>query len=249
MEAVVEAVVWQGSGEAWPGTSWGTPVADRLQLLGWSVTVVPWGRAGAEHRGRAGVLHVFGGGMEPVASGSAAMTDRLAAVTAALATARLDGCSVVGICLGAQMIAAVSAGLLPQPVAGGGEAGLAAVRGHGLPDLVVPTAHVQEIPPQFLAHPDVRLLWSSGVTAVQGFALGDRIVGVQFHPELSEEEAGRSAGAFRRSFPAPPSWADPRDVDPLGTLELVLAAAGAGAGAGVDTAIEPVAADLELAAM
>jgi GMP synthase-like glutamine amidotransferase len=245
MEAVVDAVVWQGSGAAWPGTSWGTPVADRLGLLGWSVTVVPWGSAGAEHRGRAGVLHVFSGGMEPVASGSAAMTDRLAAVTAALATARLGGCSVVGICLGAQMIAAVSAGLLPQPVAGGGEVGLARVRGHGLPDLVVPTAHVQEVPPEFLTRLDVRQLWSSGVTAVQGFALGDRVVGVQFHPELTVEEAGRSAGAFRRSFDAPPSWADPRDVDPLGALELVLEAAGTG----VETAIGPVAAAVELAAI
>ena len=116
----MEAVVWEGSGSAWPGVPWGTPVERRLGLLGWRTSLVPWGDPGDAHRGRAGVLHVFTGGLEPVASGTAAMADRLDAVADALATARSDGCSVLGICLGAQMIAAVAAGLPPEPVPGAG---------------------------------------------------------------------------------------------------------------------------------
>jgi GMP synthase-like glutamine amidotransferase len=223
----VEAVVWEGSGTAWAGVSWGTPVERRLRLLGWQVTSVPWGDHGIAHRGRPGVLHVFSGGMEPVASGSAAMADRLAAVEQALATARVDECSVVGICLGAQMIAAVSAGFAPRPVTGGGEAGLTLVRGHGRPDLVVPTAHVAEVPEEFLDVPGVRHLWSNGVTAVQGFALGDRVAGVQFHPELAADEARRAVRSFRRALPAPPVQAPNHRVDPETAMQLLLHAAAA----------------------
>jgi GMP synthase-like glutamine amidotransferase len=224
---LVEAVVWAGSGTAWAGVSWGTPVERRLRLLGWQVTTVPWGDAGTVHRGRPGVLHVFSGGMEPVASGSAAMADRLVAVEQALATARVDECSVIGICLGAQMIAAVSAGFPPRPVTGGGESGLTLVRGHGRPDLVVPTAHVAEVPEEFLDVPGVRHLWSNGVTAVQGFALGDRVAGVQFHPELAADEARRAVRSFRRSLPAPPVRAPGHRVDPENAMQLLLHAAAA----------------------
>lgn len=238
----VEAVVWEGSGVAWAGAPWGAPVTTRLTLLGWQVTVIAWGDPGTAHRGRPGVLHVFTGGMEPVASGSAAMADRLGAVADALATARSDGCSVIGICLGAQMVAAVSTGLLPRPVAGGGEAGLTLVHGHGRPDLVVPTAHVAEVPPEFLDRPDVRHLWSSDVTLVQGFSLGSRVVGVQFHPELSAREARWAARSFRQVLGAPPAWASPRTVDPDAALRAVLGAARADClGAVADRSVVPLA--------
>jgi GMP synthase-like glutamine amidotransferase len=238
----VEAVVWEGSGEAWPGTSWGEPVARRLRLLGRRVTVVPWGDPGGLHRGRPDVLHVFGGGMEPVDSGSAAMSDRLAALADALDVAASGEATVLGICLGAQMIAAVSCGLLPAPVTGGGEAGLTTVRGHGPRDLVVATAHVAEVPAEFLARPGVRHLWSSDVTTVQGFALGPRVVGVQFHPELSAREGRWAARSFRRTLGAAPVRAAAHAVDPDGALGAVLAAAGADrAATGLgDTVLEAV---------
>jgi GMP synthase-like glutamine amidotransferase len=238
----VEAVVWEGSGEAWPGTSWGAPVARRLRRLGWQVTVVPWGDPGILHRGRTEVLHVFGGGMEPVDSGSAAMSGRLTAVADALSAAESGSSTVVGICLGAQLIAAASSGLLPRPVAGCGEAGLTTVRGHGPRDLVVPTAHVAEVPPEFLAGSGVRHLWSNDVTTVQGFALGAGVVGVQFHPELSAREGRWAARSFRRTLDAAPVRAAAHAVDPDGALGAVLAAAGADRTVAAlgDTALEAV---------
>jgi GMP synthase-like glutamine amidotransferase len=223
----VEAVVWAGSGSAWPGVPWSDPLERRLSGLGWQVTVLPWGSPGTAHRGRRGVLHVFGGGMEPVGSSSADMRDRLDAVDAALATAASGECAVIGICLGAQMIGAVAAGRMPRAVARGGEAGLAVVRGHGRPDLVVPTAHVAEVPDDLLTLPEVQHLWSSEVTAVQGFTFGTGVVGVQFHPELSAREGRRAARCFRRSLGATPVWAPARAVDPDAALGTVLSAAGA----------------------
>jgi GMP synthase-like glutamine amidotransferase len=224
----VDTVVWQGSGSAWPGASWDEALVRRLTGLGRRPTVVPWGDRGDEHVGRGGVLHVFTGGLEPVSSGSVETAARLDAVRAAVGTAERNGCWVVGICLGAQMIAAIVSGLAPRPVAGGGEAGLTLVSGCApdVPDLVVPTAHVAEVPEPFLAVPGVRHLWRTPVTTVQGFTVGHRVVGVQFHPEFSAPEARRAARSFRRELGAPPVWAPAQAVDPDGALRAVLGQAG-----------------------
>lgn len=224
----MDTVIWQGSGSAWPGGSWDESLVHRLTALGRQPTVVPWGDPGAGLVGRAGVLHVFTGGLEPVCSGSAETAARLDAVRAAVDSAGRGACSVVGICLGAQMIAAVVGGLVPRPVAGGGEAGLTVVTGRapGVPDLAVATAHVAEVPEAFLALPDVRHLWSNAVTTVQGFAVGERVVGVQFHPEFSAREARWASRSFRRELGAPPAWAPARAVDPDAALRVVLGQAG-----------------------
>lgn len=222
---VDEAVVWAGSGTAWPGVGWGEPLAGQLAALGWRVSLVPWGDPASEHRGRTDVLHVFGGGLEAVDSGTAAMAERLDAVRAALAASR-EGAAVLGVCLGAQMLAAVGADAGPLPVVSGGEAGLTTVRGHGVPDLTVPTAHVQEVPATVLRRPDVRLLWSNPVTTVQGFAVGPRAVGVQFHPELTAAQAHRATAAFRELVDVPDAPPATGQVDPVRALGTVLGATG-----------------------
>lgn len=240
-------MVWAGSGTAWPSVGWGEPVAEVLGSLGWRVAVVPWGDPAAEHQGRAGVLHVFSGGLEPVGSGTAAMADRLDAVRAGLAAADAGRACVVGICLGAQMIAAVSAGVLPEDVPGGGELGTTTVRGVGPldqglpglglpalglpalgpPDLHVATAHVQQVPESYLRTPGVRLTWTNDVTRVQGFTLGSRVAGVQFHPELCDVEARWAARAFGDLLPVPAGRTVPGPLDPARSVGSVLALAGA----------------------
>jgi GMP synthase-like glutamine amidotransferase len=223
---VDEAVVWAGSGTAWAGTGWGEPLAGQLAALGWRVSLVPWGDPASEHRGRTDVLHVFSGGLEAVDSGTAAMAERLDAVRAALTASREGGAAVLGVCLGAQMLAAVGAGTGPLPVASGGEAGVTTVRGHGVPDLTVPTAHVQEVPATVLTRTDVRLLWSNPVSTVQGFAIGARAVGVQFHPELTVAQSHRVTSAFRELLDVPDAPPASGDVDPSRALTTVLAAVG-----------------------
>ncbi len=220
-------MVWAGSGTAWPSVGWGEPVAEVLTSLGWRVAVVPWGDPAAEHQGRPGVLHVFTGGLEPVGSGTTAMADRLDAVRAGLAAADADRASIVGICLGAQMIAAVSGGVLPEAVPGGGEVGTTTVRGRGLPDLHVATAHVQQVPESYLRTPGVRLAWSSEATRLQGFMLGTRVVGVQFHPELCAVGAGWVGESFSELVGLPVVAAAQGPLDPARTVGSVLALAGA----------------------
>ncbi len=222
-----EAVVWQGSGTAWPGVGWGDPVAAVLAILGWTVAVVPWGDPAAEHRGRSGVLHVFSGGLEAVGSGTTAMAERLDAVRAALDVAGRDRASVLGICLGAQMIAAVAGQLDPEPVPCGGEAGVTTVRGHGVRGLRVATAHVQQVPRAFLRTPGVALTWSNGVSPVQGFTLGARVAGVQFHPELSGPESARVTRALREMLAVPDAVPGRGAVDPVRSTGTVLALTGA----------------------
>lgn len=247
----MDTVVWQGSGSAWPGWSWDESLVHRLTALGRQPTVVQWGDPGAGHVGRTGVLHVFTGGLEPVDSGSAETAARLDAVRAAVDTAERQACSVVGICLGAQMIAAVVGGMVPRPVSGGGEAGLTLVTGRapGVPDLAVATAHVAEVPEAFLALPDVRHLWSNPVTTVQGFAVGERVVGVQFHPEFSAREARWASRSFRRELGAPPAWAPSRAVDADAALRVVLAQAGVDRLAPGREQLVPVGEEVELEAV
>lgn len=221
-----QAVVWAGSGTAWPSVGWGDPVADVLAQLGWQVAVVPWGDPAAEHQGRLDVLHVFSGGLEPVASGTAAMADRLDAVRAGIEAAEGGRASVLGICLGAQMIAAVSGGVLPEAVPGGGEVGTTTLRGPGVPELHVATAHVQQVPASYLATPGVQLTWTGDVTRVQGFTLGTRVAGVQFHPELTAAEAARAGEAFTDLAGVPASDRAEGPLDPARSLGAVLATVG-----------------------
>ncbi|KQS66813.1 hypothetical protein ASG41_10355 [Modestobacter sp. Leaf380] len=220
-------MVWAGSGTAWASVGWGEPVAEVLTSLGWHVSVVPWGDPAAEHQGRPGVLHVFTGGLEPVSSGTAAMADRLDAVRAGLAAADADRASVVGICLGAQMIAAVSGDVLPEAVPGGGEVGTTTLRGRGVPDVHVATAHVQQVPASYLRTPGVRLTWTDEVSTVQGFTVGPRVAGVQFHPELCVVEAGWAGAAFTDLLTVPAAVGARGPLDPARSLGSVLALAGA----------------------
>lgn len=227
----MDAVIWQGSGAVWRGAGWGSPLQRRLDAAGWRTHLVPWGDPGQHVRGAADVLHVFTGGAEPLALRSAEAVDRVDAVAAAVRTAELGACSVVGICLGAQMIAQVHAGLSPERVPAGGEAGVARVQGHapGVGDLTVGTVHVEQVPEDFLAEPGVTHLWGNRTTRVQGFRVGERVVGVQFHPELDGAEADRAGRRFRRQLRAPLALADAAAVDPARNLAAVLTAAGAGA--------------------
>lgn len=232
----MQAVVWAGPGQAWVGTSWFTPLTVRLARWGWDLMIVEWGdRPAVRPRRRPVDIHVFSGGMEAVTSGTRDMAQRLRDVEAAVAAAAIGRTKVVGICLGSQMIARVVSGLAPVPVRGGGEAGTTVVRAVDgrATDLTVATAHVQEIPAEFLAQAPVRHLWANDVTEVQGFAVGGRVAGVQFHPELVGRQAGLAARAFQRVLPAPSVEAPGGAPAEPGGLAEVFAQVGIGPAASV----------------
>jgi GMP synthase (glutamine-hydrolysing) len=159
-----------------------------------------------------GALMVLGGSMGACDDLEAPW---LAQVRSLLAEATERGRAVLGICLGAQMLAAACGGRVEKS-RNGGELGLGEIdltnesRGDrlfsGMP-ATVPAAqwHVDEITE---VPNGAVLLGSSPRCAVQAFRLGDRAWGVQFHPEAS--------GALMRT------WAHAEPPDRHRQLELAI---------------------------
>jgi GMP synthase (glutamine-hydrolysing) len=140
---------------------------------------------GADHR----ALMVLGGSM-------GACDDRevpwLAQVRTMLAQATSSGRAVLGICLGAQMLAAACGGKVARSPSGG-ELGLCRIdlneesrHDRLFAAMTSPVEAAQWHDDEITELPeDAVLLGSSPTCAVQAFRLGDRAWGVQFHPEAS----------------------------------------------------------------
>ncbi|WP_278312705.1 type 1 glutamine amidotransferase [Lolliginicoccus levis] len=117
-------------------------------------------------------------------------------VRALMAACVEESIPLLGICLGAQLLALACGGRLDRDAEAGLEAGVAAVQwsadaasdelfrriAAACDPLLVPTMHfdaVSELPP------GATLLGSSELYRNQAFRVGDRAWGVQFHPEAS----------------------------------------------------------------
>jgi GMP synthase (glutamine-hydrolysing) len=132
----------------------------------------------------------------------------LPATRVLLARATAAGLPVLGVCLGAQLLA-MACGGRAEPGGAGLEVGLSAVRvlpaGRADPllggvlgamegttpavppdgDFVAPQYHrdaITELPP------DAELLATGEVYGVQAFRVGERAWGVQYHPEVTDED-------------------------------------------------------------
>ena len=117
-----------------------------------------------------------------------------------IAAAIGEGKKVLGVCLGAQLIAAVcGARVYPNPVK---EIGWFPVRW-------IPTGRET---PYFHWHGETfdlpkgaELLASTGLCENQAFRVGDRVMGVQFHPEVTPEMIGKMIDneGWELAVPAP----------------------------------------------
>jgi GMP synthase (glutamine-hydrolysing) len=138
-----------------------------------------------------GGLIVLGGQMS-------AYDDRLApwlpAVRDLLARSVSREVPVLGICLGAQLLAAACGGTVDVAAAPGRESGVIDVHWlpaaatdplvSGLPDPAAgPSMHADAVA---VLPPDTTLLGSSAMYPHQAFRVGTRAWGLQFHPEVSE---------------------------------------------------------------
>jgi len=128
--------------------------------------------------------------------------DWLPAVRSLLRTAVDDGVPTMGICLGAQLLAAATGGYVERGAAGP-ELGLSSIDVPTGDDLLVPGAmpvvqwHFDAVT---ALPPDAVLLASSDVYPIQAFRVGEGAWGLQFHVEATaamvEEWAGNDAAAL-----------------------------------------------------
>jgi GMP synthase (glutamine-hydrolysing) len=192
-----EVVVWQGDGEPLPGRGYGDPIAARLRRRGARVVIVDSRSRALTDAERAAPVHVLSGGTTSSFSDDAATTRALDELQRLARRAWADQVTLVGICLGAQLLARVIGPMLERrtPVHGM-EAGWQRVAG---PQNAIHVAehHYEEIDPAFASLSGVTITHSNDHSAVQGFRWGPATIGMQFHPEWSPADLRAVLGHHR----------------------------------------------------
>ncbi len=101
-----DVVVWQADGRPLPGRGYGDPIAARLRRLGTRVTTVDYRRRALTDAERAAPVHVLSGGATSAFAEDPATNRALDELHGLAQRAWADQVTLVGICLGAQLLAA-----------------------------------------------------------------------------------------------------------------------------------------------
>lgn len=196
-----DAVVWVADGEVFPGRDYGMRLVARLRARGLRVLTEDLTRT-PDRLHRAG-LHVMSGGDTSVSAQSGWMPDGLATTRALVDGARAGEHTLLGVCLGAQMIAET---LWPGSVSRAAriKTGLADITWHSpgqtQPDqLVVPVFHYEEITRSAIGA-DAEVVGEDSCEGLQGIRFGRRMWGVQFHPELEPDDVRRLVDHHQRTI-------------------------------------------------
>ncbi len=229
-------VVWQADGLWSPGVDAARRIVERLEDAGEDVRLVPLTRRGLRPGELAATRHVLSGGWTDADSGAPWMRRTRRQLGGLIASGHAR---VVGICLGAQLIAETTVG--PGAIRrsqNGVEWGLVEVHGAAAaPPRTVATLHHHEVAETPLVAAGGRLLASNAHTWAQIFELrGAR--GIQFHAELDPDDLLAATWCHRRFLRS--MGCDPRRIaaavdarrdrwDVSGFRDLVLAHLG-GAG-------------------
>jgi GMP synthase-like glutamine amidotransferase len=133
--------------------------------------------------------YVLTGGQTSIHSDAEWMRSAVSMTRRLVANAEREERSVVGICLGSQIIAEAlrENSTVPSRTI---EVGLTPVTDteDGGREQIVPSFHYQSISPEIRTVAGVRIEWRNEHTPVQAFNYGRRVFGCQFHPELSRAD-------------------------------------------------------------
>lgn len=192
-DTVAPAVtVWEASGSPWAGVGYGDAICWHLERCGFAARLVPVVERMPTSDELASTLHVLSGGETSANSSALWMAEMRGHLEGLVGRALLGEAAVVGIGLGAQLLAATVAGGAVRDVDGGIEAGLVPVRDPAGGRLLVAQLHQQEIDPAAIRAIDGEVLFTGATTEVQGYAIGDALTGYQFHPELDPDALDRT---------------------------------------------------------
>ena len=194
---IPDVLVWQADGRPLPGRGYGDPIAARLRRLGARVRTIDYRHRALTDAERAAPVHVLSGGATSAFADDPATNRALAELHRISQRAWADQATLVGICLGAQLLARVIAPTLDRctPVLGM-EAGWQRVAGpQGA--LHVAELHYEEIHPGFASLGGVTITHSNDHSPVQAFRWGPATIGMQFHPEWSPLDVRSVLGRHR----------------------------------------------------
>jgi GMP synthase-like glutamine amidotransferase len=196
-------VVWEADGSPYGRRGYGDAISIRLAAAGIASTTVPLTRRRPSPEELAAPVHVLSGGTTPATSNRRWVRSARRDLEPVLARALAGEAAVTGICFGAQLIAATLAGAdAVRPNPRGMEAGLTVVRPPQAAGVVVSELHHHLVEPAAVAAMGGEIILSNDHTAVQAFALGPAIVGLQFHPELDPAATRATVTAHRRTIRA-----------------------------------------------
>jgi GMP synthase-like glutamine amidotransferase len=154
-----------------------------LRSIDARVAVVPYRRQPLTEAELAAPVHVLSGGETSSFSDDSATRRACWELTGVLQRAWHGRATVIGICLGAQLLSRAISPELPrcEPV-GGMEAGMCAVTGPQGSHLVA-QLHYEQIHPAFAGVTGVEITYVNAHSCIQGFRWGPTVHGYQFHPE------------------------------------------------------------------
>lgn len=191
-----QVTVWEADGSPWTGAGYGSEIARRLAAAGYAVRTVPLQQRRPDDDELAAPLHVLSGGTTPATTATGWIAATRRPLEEVLDRAHVGAATVVGVCLGAQLLAVSLAGpRAVRPARRGMEVGLHRVRcAESGTEHVVSQFHHHEVRPSALRAIGATVTFANDHTRVQGFALGATVVGYQFHPEL---DPPRTASVIR----------------------------------------------------
>jgi GMP synthase-like glutamine amidotransferase len=191
-----DVVVWQLDGRPHEGIDYGTRLAELLGDTGLAVDVVAADQRVPDDRELRAPVHVVSGGTTLATSEAAWLGATRAALIDPLARARAGQALVIGVCLGAQLVAEQLLGPgATGPSPRGLHMGLHPVhaREPGWRSYdAVPHFHYYEIRPDAVrAGPTARNVLQGDHSEMAGITIGDHVLALQFHPELDVSDLER----------------------------------------------------------
>lgn len=186
-----DVVVWEADGRPLGALGYGGCLARALRSVGARVELVRYRERPLTADELAAPVHVLSGGETSSFSTDEATLRARADLAGLIGRARHGDATVIGVCLGAQLISRAIAPDAPMSMPlGGMEAGLCEVDG---PDGPVWAAqlHYEQIHPGFAAVDGVTVTHTNAHSPIQGFDWGPFVHGYQFHAEWSPDELQR----------------------------------------------------------